>query len=774
MKLKLSDWLCVRWDQQQIADVLAQLLTTPRQNYGAFLNPDVFSIEYPDDDEDSRFGDLTIRRKADGYAKEYTPVQPRHDTSDDVFIVGLMLYKLLTGMDPDLSAAGFLMAQGYDEKSVPLLEVSGERLGSLVAPMTDLNPRTRISREEVLDRLAKMFSGMAYMCIVEEETLTELERIRIPLRNGANFWQPATHLRYGEQVFQPKKPAVWNLPYRLKPIEYQCMVVAQHVPMPDVTRLHFQQWESCFAIDLGHSTIRVARLTPKKRPEGLPPFPAVIAFRERDLPVFGRDAMHLAETSPAELIWCMPAGNEPPENRTVLAADGSSIQITPQKAARIMMDHIVRDAHELGFEENSPASITMSAGHTSAVRTLWHRAALDAGFNANMVAAQTAALLYQRLYEPVTGDVMVIDAGSGSTDVCVISCGTGMTPGDIAAIGSLWTHSYAAPGGGEMTNVIINNMLQTINLQHGLALYRLQDAELPAEVFATNRRRIRKAAEQMKRTLSFSEQASERVELISRGGTSLFVRFRYTRQQLLTLLEPYSRQLRIAMKQACADCGAAPDQIQTVLVTGGASLSPALRQTVSAFLQHPNCRIVYLDHQNAVIRGTVFYAALCDKREEDDGTVMNELPYDLGIIAADPVKAMPVFQPLIRAGIPMPDGKAKCTHECEVTGSDLDAQGRFQIRLYSRPRGMEHIHSTLDPEGSRIRILGILKIVLPEEFKLAEDKLLLHISVNADESVTATADHLTRKAGLFSLLSGKRSEWTEAVAGIPGYYHPLS
>ena len=773
MKLKLSDWLCVRWDMEQIADVIAQLLTCPREAYGGFLNPDVFVIEYPDDDEESRFGEVRIKRRADGFAEGLAPVKVLHTEADDVFVAGLMLYRLLTGMNPDTSAAQFLLVQAHDEQRVPLLQVPDSTLNNLVGGMTDLNPVTRITREDVLNRFAALWQGSAIIRIMEEETLTELERIRIPLQHGINYWQPAAHLRYGEQVFQPKSGKAWSIPYRLRPVEYVCPVTAQHFPMPDVSRLHFQQWETCYALDLGHTTIRTARMTPGKKPEGLPPMPAVIAFRDRALPVFGKAALELAETTPAELVWCIPAGHEPPVNRTVLAANGTSLQITPQMTASLMIRHIIEAAQELGFEENSPAVITMSAGHPAAVRNLWRQAAYEVGYQANILAAQTAILLYERLYEPVTGHVMVIDAGSGSTDVCVFDCGNGLTPQEIAGIEALWTHSYAAPGGSEMTDCIVSHMLQTVNLHHGLSLYQQKESGLGAEQFAVNRTRIQKAAEQIKRTLSFTEKADSRIELHNSAGTVVRVHFRYTRQQLFTLLEPVCRLLRQAMQQACMDSGINSELVQTVLVTGGCSLTPALRQTIQSFIQNPDCQVKYLDHKNAVIRGAVFCAALCEHDTGEDGITLTELPYDLGTLVADPVKGIPVFQTLIRAGTPMPNGNARCKKEYEVNFEDLNAQGKFQIRLYSRPRGMKHIQSTLDPEGNRIKILGIMQFDLPEEFKTGEDKLLLRIKIHEDETITATAEHLRSRTSLFGLLGG-RQEYSTYGEPITGIYQPLS
>ncbi len=770
MKLKLADWLCICGDTLQIADVIAQLLAFPRQSYAGYLNPDVFVLDFPDDEDDLRFGTLRIVKTPQGFSEEYSPVKPRFDETDDIFVTGLMLYRLLAGRVADLTAAQFLLINARGDQRVPLLRVPDSSFSDLVGEMTDLNPNTRITREGVLDRLAALYPGTAVVRIIVEESQTELERIRLTLSHGNTLWQPAAHLRYSGLVFQPRSARPLSIPYRVLPQEYICPVAPQLFPMPNITGLHLQQWEPCFALDIGHSVIRLSRLIPGKKPELLPPVPTVMAFETADYPVFGKDALELAAKGETELIDClhMP-GRELPPPRTIKAANGEPLRISQQKIVKLTMKHILSDFQELGYEENSPAVLTMSSGHTASVRSLWLRAAHEAGFRAVLTASPAPVLLYERLYENMIGNVLVVDSGSGSTDVCVLPCGGGLTPAQIAEHGNIWNHCYPAPGGSEMTEVLVNNILQKLNLQHGLALYRQEDTGLTPAQYASVRRRIWVAAEQIKRSLSFTEQSDVTLEIYQTDGTPMRVIIRYSRQQLLNLLEPLSRKIRQALQQACTDRNITPDLIQTVLITGSASISPMVRQTLDTFLSESHCNKVYLDHAGAVIRGASFFAALCEREEENAELTLGEMPYDLGIITADPVRALPLFRTILKAGTPMPAGKVQCDYECEVTLSDLDDQGNIHLRLYSRPKGMEHIQSTLEPEGGRIRYMGAVELPLPPHFKLDEDHLRLHLTVALDDSINVLADHLVPKNRLFS----KKGTMSTAERALEAEFHPV-
>ena len=124
---------------------------------------------------------------------------------------------------------------------------------------------------------------------------------------------------------------------------------------------------------------------------------------------------------------------------------------------------------------------------------------------------------------------------------------------------------------------------------------------------------------------------------------------------------------------------------------------------------------------------------------------------------------------ILQAGTPMPAGRVHCDYECEVTLSDLDDQGNIHLRLYSRPKGMEHIQSTLEPEGGRIRYMGAIELPLPPRFKLDEDHLLLHLTVALDDSINVLADHLVPKNKLFS----KKGSMTAAERSLEAEFHPV-
>ena len=741
MKLKLSDWLSIRWGTDQCIDVIAQLLQLPHQEIGRCLNPDAFYLEFPDDDPS--FGELKQDYAADDFAPGFKPVNPQGTEADDVFLIGVMLYRLLTGRLPELGMAQFLMVKVHDQQQVPLLHLPNSVMDPLIARMTDLNPATRISRKEALDQLAGIWKGSAEIRIIEADTGAELECIEVPLKLSETVWQCAFRLQYADQTFVPETNTVMHLPFRVRKVSYPVRVLAQCEPLPVCNGLRLRG----FGLDVGTERFRLIRLSDDGRRERLRSIPPIAAFRTREEMVFGEEAQNLEADGRAETVSCTVAYANLNKPVQLLAADGASVQITPRAVAEALMEHMFWQAQKMGMLASEPITLTMPAGWDAALRGFWSHAAQRAGFQSLCITAPAAALLCQSMYGNASGNVMVIDAGASSVDVSIFACGESFRPQDLTA--AAMRQCFSAPGGAEMTELLVRDMLQTLNLHHGLSLYRREDSALNAAQFDHDRALIHKAAEQMKRKLSFAEQADVTLSLHDGSASPKEISFRYTKPQLISLLESVSRSVRQAMQQACADKGQAREMLSMVLVTGGASLCPALRHTVDGFFQKTDCRIVYSDHERAIVRGTAFYTAICGNTASQAST-LDALPYDLGIITADNVQQLPVFQVLIKAGTPIWEN-AFHSLKLTVTEADLNENGACQLRLYTRQHGMEHVRSTLDPEGACIKILGMLLIPLPKGFHLKKDRLEVQITVCPDESIKAQAKLVTsKKPGLFS------------------------
>ena len=761
MKLKLSDWLSIRWGTEQCMDVIAQLLSIPHEEIGKCLDPAAFLLDFPEDDP--TFGDLIQERTGEEFDPEYKPVQVLDSEADDIFVIGLMLYRLLTGRQPELGMARFLMVKVHDDQKVPLLHVPQSSLNPLVEQMTDLNPATRISRRDALKILTELWKGNALISVTEASTGVVLDSIEVPLTGTTTCWRSPYRLHYGDMLLVPSDRTDIMMPLRICTKSYPLLVEAQREAPPAC----FSQMlkKPGFALDFGADSLRMIRLGGAENREDMLIVPTVMALRSQGEFVFGNEAKTLITEGKAGRISCADVTKS---EMHVLAADGTSVQISPQEAAEALLGCLYQKAQMKGMPAQEMITVTCPAGWDTVRRKFWLHAAQNAGFRTVGVYAPLAVLLCHSLYETVRGNVMIVDAGTDSVDICILKCGHGCSPEKVSELAGAVRQSFSAPGGAEMTELLVRDMLHKVDLQHGLSLYSFEESGMNAAQFDHDREVIREAAERIKRTLSFKEQAETELMIHDGSANLLQVSFRYTRSELTALLESVSQSLRQSMQQARAASGVSREQIGTVILTGGASLSPIVREAVGRFFTKTECRIVYRDQAYTALRGAAFFTTICGVDVPSE--VVSDLLYDLGIITADSIRQLPEFRVLLPAGTAVPD-EAECTFKLTISEADLDRDENCQLRIYSRPAGMEHVRNTLDPEGGCIRILGSLTFPLPDDFRLMEDKLEIHLVYQPDETIAAEARICRKKK--FNLFGSAKSSRKDSDGFAPAKYVPL-
>jgi|GEM_PF-3176993 len=773
MTQTLTQWMNERHSDAAIVDVLAQLLACIHTGEtGAVLHPDAVLL----DDADMPQVSLTA---ADAYTASYSPVTETNAQSDHVFVLGLLLYTMVTGAVPNLSRAGVLLLKARGDVSVPLLDAPSSSFDALVKGMTELNAAKRMSAEQALDWLAAQWKSSVFVSVTEAGTLAELERMELPMTSGILRWKPSPDYRYEEQSFLTEDSEAHVFYYRAKPQEYRCLVRAAGQPQPECTEIPFREGVSCIGIDFGTWTTTVSRLNAQGCTEdilvdGSAVIPSVMAYRTRTEPVFGKQALALQPEHPLAVTNCFKRRLETKTPFTVTALDGAQVNGTYYDAVVAFLRYL-RGLVPASGEES--AVLTVPACYDAGQRSALRKAAKEAGFAPHILTEPEAAALFYTVRECSSGWLMVLDIGGGTSDLCLLRCGARGSAQELPRFEKKTVQGLSALGGMDFTNVLYQDMLQNLRHRHGLDMSDLQRSGLNAMQFAENERELRSLAEQLKCTLSFGNEARGTLSLNNGTLQKLRVEFVYTRRVYENLLQPALGKICDCMRQLLARENLTVQQISHLIITGGGAMTPAVRRAAKDFFTGSACTICYADCPSTVSRGAAVQAGLLTQAQLEQH-LLTETGYDIGIMYADMVHKAPIFSTLIPAGTPLSEDSAEANTLLHVNASDLEGNAVI-LRLYRRPRGMEKVTSSLDPGGEQIRCIGKLRLPLPEDYDKERDALEFTICVDAQECLSAAVRHLRPQTmnALQKLCRSLKKEQTpqwETAAEYPADFLPAA
>jgi Fe-S protein assembly chaperone HscA len=236
------------------------------------------------------------------------------------------------------------------------------------------------------------------------------------------------------------------------------------------------------------------------------------------------------------------------------------LKFTPPEISAYILRQLKRNAERFFGAPVTQAVITVPAYFNDAQRQATKDAGRMAGLEVlRLVNEPTAAALAYGLDRAKVGTIAVYDLGGGTFDISILKLRDGIfevqsTNGD--------THL----GGDDIDNLLLTIALDEIHAEHGVDLRRH-----PGAVQA-----LRKAAIDAKIALSTEAAAHFDIELPNGD--------RYQREipraVFELLIEPVLDRTAGPCKQALADAGIAPEQIDEVVLVGGSTRIPAVRQLV--------------------------------------------------------------------------------------------------------------------------------------------------------------------------------------------------
>lgn len=236
------------------------------------------------------------------------------------------------------------------------------------------------------------------------------------------------------------------------------------------------------------------------------------------------------------------------------------LQFTPPEVSAYVLRQLKRNAERYFGTPVTQAVITVPAYFNDAQRQATKDAGRMAGLQVlRLVNEPTAAALAYGLDRAKEGTIAVYDLGGGTFDISILKLRDGIfevqsTNGD--------THL----GGDDIDNLLLTIALDEIHAEHGVDLRKH-----PGAVQA-----LRKAAIDAKIRLSSEQAAHFDIELPNGD--------RYQREipraVFEQLIESILERTAAPCKQAMADAGIAPEQIDEVVLVGGSTRIPAVRQLV--------------------------------------------------------------------------------------------------------------------------------------------------------------------------------------------------
>jgi molecular chaperone DnaK len=388
-------------------------------------------------------------------------------------------------------------------------------------------------------------------------------------------------------------------------------------------------------IDLGTTNSLVAYLlldTPVVIPgeDGSNLLPSLVALDESGRAVVGNRARkHLIE-SPERAVYSIKrlmgrgledVGEELKLFPFRLAGDlapGEVVRIrlgeetfTPPEISAFILRQLKRNAERYFNAPVSQAVITVPAYFNDAQRQATKDAGRIAGLEVlRLVNEPTAAALAYGLEKKNNGIVAVYDLGGGTFDISILKLHEGIF--EVMA-----TNGDTHLGGDDIDNLLLTVALEDIRGDLGVDLQRSAEAV----------QALRQAVIEAK--VALSSQDSWLLDLELPAGKRY--QREITREQFEEMIAPILQRTAGPCRRAMLDAGVKPEQIDEVVLVGGSTRIPKVRQLVrELFSREPHCE---LNPEEVVAMGAAVQANILAGGSEatKDVLLLDVTPLSLGI-----------------------------------------------------------------------------------------------------------------------------------------------
>lgn len=473
-------------------------------------------------------------------------------------------------------------------------------------------------------------------------------------------------------------------------------------------------------------------------------FPSYVAFTKDGQLLVGEPARRQMITNP---------------DGTVLAAKRKigtdfkfkvySKEYTPQQISAFILQKIKKDTEAFLGETIEKAVITVPAYFNDNQRQATKDAGEIAGLQVvRIINEPTAASLAYGL-DKANKDlkIMVFDLGGGTLDVTIMEMGGGVfqvksTSGDTQL------------GGTDMDNVLVEHIMQEFKNQSSTDVRNDTAAMM----------RIREAAEKAKIELSNVITTEINLPFLAydqkTGPKNLVLQL--SRSKLEDLLRPIIERCRAPMMQALSDSKLNPADIEKIILIGGPTRMPVVRQFVASVMGKEPERGI--DPMEAVALGAAIQGAIIAGDVATDILLVDVTPLTLGVEVLGGLK-----EPLIERNTTIPTKKSKvfttaADYQTSVTihivqgerpmATDCVSLGMFNLSgIPPAPRGIPQVEVTFDIDAN-----GILNVTAKDLATAKESK----ITIAANNKLSkAEIDKLKKESEQFAEADKKKMEEAE-------------